>query len=207
VVVWLAPVKPVALADRETSALPSVSELFGAVSANVAETLPAGMLTVVGTVSRDVVSDASVTVSVELSVPDIETVPVPLVPSVIVAGRARVRFVFSLSSTAMGAVPSVQLAMCAVIVAFCVPSILLSSITVIVNVADVCPVGIVTVVGTTTVVTSLEVNVTEIGTVADVLMVTVPCTDPAPSIVEAGTESVRIAVSLSLIAITPVPAP
>ena len=189
-----------------TVALPSMTLLFGAVSVNVAEVLPATMVTVAGTVIREVVSDKSDTVRFVVSVPEIETVPVPVAPSMTVAGSTSARFRFSLSSTAMlPEVPSVQFTTCAVIVAFCVPSILLSSTTVIGKFAEVCPAGMFTVAGTVTAVTSLELSDTATAFPAGLLIVTVPWIVPTPSVVVAGavTESVAVSLSYTVSAATP----
>ena len=191
-------VKPAALAVIPTMALPSVRELFTVVRVNVAEVLPAAMVTVDGTVSRVGVPDASATVKFVTNVPGIETVPVPVPPSVTVVGNTRARVVVSLSRIATDALPSVQLATCAVTMAFCVPSILLSSTTVTVKLAAVWPAGIRTVEGTIAALVSLEVKPTTTGIAGAALSVTVPCTEPAPSVAEGGKVTARVAVSLSL---------
>ena len=75
---WAPFVKPLAVAVMVTVAVPSVSELSGAVSVKVAEVAPAGMVTVAGTVSREVLFEDSETMSGDVKVPEIETVPVPV---------------------------------------------------------------------------------------------------------------------------------
>ena len=133
----LAPVKPHAFAVIVASAVPSVKELSGAVSVKFAEVEPTGIVTDAGTVSREVLFDESKTVSAEVMLPEIETVPVPVAPSVTVPGSVSVRLVLSLSRMLIVAEPSVQLGTWAVIVAECVPLIMLSSTIVIVNVTEV----------------------------------------------------------------------
>ena len=192
-----APVNPVALAEIVTVAEPSVSALSGAVSVKVADVEPAGIETVAGTVSREAVSDASDTVSAVVSVPEMDTVPVPVPPSTMLAGSVTARLVFSLSSTPMVALPSVQFATWAVMVALCVPLIFASSTTVIVNAAEVCPAGIVTLAGTWIAVVSLDVSATVTALAGAALTVTVPAAVPAPSLTVAGALTPSVAVSLS----------
>ena len=198
VVVALVPMNPDALAAIVTVALPSVSVLSTVDMVNVPEVLPAAIVTVAGTVMREVVSDESVTVKAVVNVPEIDTVPVPVLPSFTVAGMDRLRFKFSLSATAMlPDVPSVQFVTCAVTVAFCVPSILPSSTTVIVKLADASPAGMIIVAGTVTAVTSLDIRETVTGLSTAALTVTVPVMLPTPSVVVAGADTVSVAVSLS----------
>ena len=195
-------VNPGALAVTATLSLPSVSAFCGAEVAKVTEVWPAGMLTVAGTFSRAGFAGESDTVSAEDSVPEMVMVPLPVPPSTSGLASAMPSAVVSLSCTAMAAVPSVQPATCAVRVAFCVPSILLSSITVMVKFAVVCPAGRITVAGTCTAVVSLDVSMMEIGALGATLAVTLPCTVPAFSIAVAGALTASVAVSLSVIAMT-----
>ena len=82
-------------------------------------------------------------------------------------------------------------------VAAWVPLILLSSITVIVKVTEVCPAGIVTVTGTCSAVVSLEVIATATALAGAALTVSVPWTATMPSVVETGALTASVAVSLS----------
>ena len=159
------------------------------------------MVTVAGTVSLGVLFEESDTTVSAGSVPEIVTVPVPVPPSVNVAGSDSSRFVFSLSCTAMVAEASVQFAMCAVIVAECVPLIFVSSMTVITKFAEVCPAGMTMKGGTWIAVESLEVRLTATSAPAGALIVTVPVCGSAPSVTVAGAESDSTAVSLSFTAI------
>src|ERR1700724_1307201 len=101
-------VKPVALAVIVTLAVPSVSVLSGAVMANVAEDEPAGMVTVAGTVRREVLFDESEITRAYPRGAETETVRVPAEPLMSEPGTASARLVLSLSCTLMAFTPSVQ---------------------------------------------------------------------------------------------------
>src|SRR5438552_1985515 len=108
--------KPLALAPMVTVAVPSVSVLLGAVAVKFAMVEPALIVTLAGTVRRAVLFEESDTTSADGRAPEIDTVPVPVVPSTTEAGGDTVRFSVSLSITLRVALPSVQLATCATIV-------------------------------------------------------------------------------------------
>ena len=153
------------------------------------------MITVAGTVSREVLFDTSETVSAVATEPEVETVAVAVEPSVTLPGRKTASASVSLSSTLMAAVASVQFARCAVIVATCVPSISVSSTGVIRNVALVCPERIVTVAGTVAAVMSLLLRVTMRSPTGADDTVTVPVTGAAFSGTLAGIESASVPVT------------
>ena len=113
----LASAKPIALAAMVTICVPSASVFSGAVSAKFTDVDPAGTVTVAGTVRCAVSSEASATVRSEALVTGMDTVPVPVLPSVTGAGRLNERP----STTLIVAAPSVQFATCAVIVTGRVP--------------------------------------------------------------------------------------
>ena len=90
-----------------------------------------------------------------------------------------------------------RLATVAVIVAVCGPSIIRSSTIVATKLAEFCPAGMVTVAGTATASVSLEVRLTTTSAPTVALAVTVPVSGGCPSVLFAGSVTVKTAVSLS----------
>lgn len=130
-------------------------------------------------------------------VPDILTVPVPVLPSVIEAGAVTVKLSVSLSETVIKPLAPVQPTTEALMVVVCVPSIRLSSTGVTKNVAESASAGITTVLGTAAAEGSLEVRLTVTGVLPVTERESVARTAPAPSAVFAGRVNESVFDSLS----------
>ena len=177
-------------------------------TSNITDVEPMDILTNGVTVSSDVSSEKSEIDRSLVNVPEMLTVPAFVATpstSVAEAGRATIRFVCSLSRTAMVLLPSVQFSTWAVSTTGCVPSISVSSWIVTSNDAWDCPANTVTVPGTVASDGSPDARATTTLVATVELMVTCPVTTPTLSAALAGSTTPSVAVSLSCTAILSLP--